>query len=165
LKSGKNTRLFVSAHGQPIPSSSLFFGDDPWVRPIGDRESNVVARYVLRGLASIGEARVLVAPANLDAKRAADVSAYAVRDAPYEIYEHAVRAGRQIFWRNPPSGLVQSFEAGPDPRGGTGKTRYLPHPETPGWSVAIGTLDQFWVDESELVPVGQEELAKYAGSK
>jgi hypothetical protein len=43
-----------------------------------------------------------------------------------------------------------------------GVTRYYRHQQHPEiWTVAIGQLNQFWVDADQLIPVLREEVQAY----
>lgn len=166
LKSGSETPLFRSASGgQPILSDQQLLGDDPWVRALGRTQEGGLGNWFFHNQ---WPDRMLVAPANADAQRAAQVSAYVVKKTPSEVLDEVREAGRPILSRSPPDGEVDSFVAGPEP-GGTrfGETRYYRHPNwpEPRWTAAIGELRQFWVNSRDLEPVEVEDVNRYAAGR
>jgi hypothetical protein len=153
LRHGSETALYRSAGGsfnsQPIMTDKQLLGDDPWVRTLNKRRND----------------RVLVAPANADAQRAAVVSAYLIKSHIDDVLEEVQEGKRPIISRYPQEGDVESFVAGPEPgESRFGETRYYRHPNWPEykWTVAIGELTQFWVDERDLAPVALQDIDKYA---
>jgi hypothetical protein len=141
LKQGSETRLYRLAesgliHGsEPILSASSMLGPNPWVR--------VLAR-------KSGRARVEAV--NADARRSALVSAYRIDKEIDEVLEEVTEGGRPVLSRLERYGSLESFVAGPMP-GDTrfGVTRYYRHQQEPRiWTVAIGQLNEFWVDEDDL---------------
>lgn len=167
LRHGSETPLFRSARGgQPILSDQQLLGDDPWVRPLGRELDGGAYQWFMRGQY---RDRVLVAPANADAQRAAVVSAYVIKSEIDDVYEEVKSAGRPITHRSPPAGDVDSFTAGPEP-GATsrfGETRYYRHPNFPEvrWTAAIGELHEFWVNARDLEPVALQTVRDYANPK
>jgi hypothetical protein len=163
LKHGSETSLFRSASGgQPILSDQQLLGDDPWVRTLGREQEGGVGKWFFHGQ---WRDRVLVAPANADAERAAQVSSYAIKKPPDEVLEEVEAGNRPILSRSPPDGDVVSFVAGPEPGNSRfGETRYYRHINWPDvrWTVAIGELNQFWVNARDLEPVGVDDVNRYA---
>ena len=162
LKNGSATTIYRSARGgQPIQSSKQLLGNDPWVRLLGKELEGGVYQWFVRGQY---RDRVLVVPANADAKRGAVVSAYEIKKTPDEVLEEVKDGNRPIISREPADGDVTSFVAGPEPgESRFGETRYYRHPNWPDirHTVAIGELTQFWVDERDLEPVGLPESEAY----
>lgn len=163
LKQGSETPLFRSASGgQPILSDQQLLGDDPWVRMLGRSREGGLGRWFFHGQ---WRDRELVAPANADAQRAAQVSAYVVKKPPPDVLEEVQEGNRPILSRSPPDGDVESFVAGPEPGDSRfGETRYYRHPNWPDvrWTAAIGELRQFWVNSRDLEPVGEDDITRYA---
>jgi hypothetical protein len=160
LKSGSETALYRSAHGQRIPTAQHLLGMDPWVRPAGRSVGGGAWSWFRRGHYS---SRVLVVPANIDAQRSAEVSAYQINQEIDDVLEEVQQGGRPITDRQPRDGPLNSFVAGPaadDPR--FGETRYYRHQQQPNmYTVAIGQLNQFWVDGDELEPVETQDVQRY----
>lgn len=164
LRSGRNARLWRSAQGgQPIRSAGMFLGPQPWVRVLGRRVGGGVWNWFRYGNY---QQRILVAPANGDALRAALNSVYLIHEEIDDVLEEVRNGGRPILSRSEQHGRLNGFVAGPDsgasPRFGT--TRYQRHPQHPNiWTVAIGELKQFWVDASELTDteVGASAVRRY----
>lgn len=167
LKDGSETPLFRSASGgQPILSDEQLLGNDPWVRPLGTEREGGAWRWFRYGQS---KDRVLVAPANADAQRAAEVSAYVIKKTPDEVLEEVQAGNRPIISRSPPEGEgdVVSFVAGPEPGDSRfGETRYYRHPNWPEvrWTAAIGELHRFWVNAGDLKPVDVDDVDKYAAA-
>lgn len=163
LRHGSETPLFRSARGgQPILSDQQLLGDDPWVRTLGRELEGGAWQWFRRGQ---WRDRVLVTPANADAMRAAQVSAYVVKKPPPDVLKEVQEGNRPILSREPAEGDVVSFVAGPEPGDSRfGETRYYRHPNWPDvrWTAAIGELRQFWVNERDLEPVGLPEAEAYA---
>lgn len=163
LKQGSETPLFRSASGgQPILSDQQLLGDDPWVRLLGRSREGGFGRWFFHGQ---WRDRELVAPANADAQRAAQLSAYVVKKPPPDVLEEVQAGNRPILSRSPPDGDVESFVAGPEPGDSRfGETRYYRHPNWPDvrWTAAIGELRQFWVNARDLEPVGEDDVTRYA---
>lgn len=163
LKQGSETPLFRSASGgQPILSDQQLLGNDPWVRLLGRTQEGGLGSWFFHGQ---WPDRVLVAPANVDAQRAAQVSAYVVKKPPGEVLDEVQAAGRPILSRSPPDGDVDSFVAGPEPGSARfGETRYYRHPNWPDvrWTAAIGELHQFWVNSRDIEAVGEDDVNRYA---
>lgn len=166
LKSGSETPLYRSASGgQPILSDEQLLGDDPWVRMLGREKEGGVGQWFFHGQ---WPDRVLVTPANADAQRAAQVSAYVVKKTPSEVLEEVEAGGRPILSRSPPDGDVDAFVAGPEPGNSRfGETRYYRHPNWPDprWTAAIGELRQFWVNSRDLEQVGVSDVDRYAAGQ
>lgn len=164
LGRGSETPLYRSARGgQPILSDQQLLGDDPWVRTLGTTREGGFGAWFFHGQ---WNDRVLVAPANADAQRAAQVSAYVVKKPPDEVLEEVRAGNRPILDRTPADGEVVSFVAGPEPgESRFGETRYYRHPNWPEvrWTAAIGELHSFWVDARDLEPVAPEDVERYAG--
>ena len=159
LKGGSETHIFRSANGQPILSGQQVFGPDPWVRPVGESVSGGLWKWFRRGHYS---ARVLVEAANADAERSSLVSAYQITQSIEDTLDEAKEGGRPILKRDPEEGHLDSFVAGPGPEGSRfGTTRYYRHPQDPRWTVAIGELRQFWVNEDDLEPVPRPDVKAY----
>ncbi len=160
LRSGSGTPLYRSAHGQRILSAQHLLGPNPWVRPAGRRVGGGAWSWFRRGHYS---ARIMVIPANADAQRSALVSAYQINEKIDDVLNEVRNGGRPILSRQPMSGRLESFVAGPasgDPR--FGETRYYRHQQRPNlWTVAIGQLNRFWVDEDQLEPVGIARVDEY----
>lgn len=163
LSRGSETPLYRSARGgQPIMSDRQLLGDDPWVRTLGRELEGGAWQWFRRGQ---WRDRVLVAPANADALRAAQVATYHIKEEPEDVLKEVQKGNRPILRREPADGDVVSFVAGPEPGDSRfGETSYYRHPNWPNvrWTVAIGELRQFWVDERYLEPVGLEESEAYA---
>jgi hypothetical protein len=162
LKSGSATPLFRSASGaQPILSDQQLLGDDPWVRPVGRRVGGGAWNWFVRGNYAD---RVLVEPANADARRGTVLSVYAVKRPIDEVLDEVREGGRPITQRQPPEGRLESFVAGPDPDNTRfGETRYYRHPEMPGQqTAALGELRQFWVNADDIEPVAAARVGDYA---
>ncbi|HEY4243392.1 MAG TPA: hypothetical protein VGM88_26450 [Kofleriaceae bacterium] len=70
----------------------------------------------------------------------------------------AARAGRAILTRSEsPGGRLEMFAAGPSADGRLGETRYYREPDdADNATVALGELNHFWVDASELSPIDEE---------
>lgn len=166
LKNGSETPLFRSASGgQPILSDQQLLGDNPWVRALGRTQEGGLGNWFFHNQ---WPDRMLVAPANADAQRAAQVSAYVVKKTPSEVLDEVREARRPILSRSPAEGEVESFVAGPEPGGARfGETRYYRHPNwpEPSWTAAIGELRQFWVNSRDLEPVDVEEVNRYAAGR
>jgi hypothetical protein len=165
LKSGRNTPLYRSAGGswisgdQRLIDTNLFLGPNPWVRTLG-------RRYAKWASLLSGSSMVLVAPANGDALRAAQLATYRVgRQDIDEALEEVKNGGREVVSESRgPGGRLEGFVAGPDAAGRFGFTRYFRDREDPeNWTAAVGELKQFWVDASELEPVGFEEVRGSSG--
>jgi len=157
LRSGAETRIYRSAGGrQPILTAQQIFGPDPWVRPAGARKD--VGGWFRT------DVRALVVPANADAQRASLVSGYWVKQRIEDTYDEVRQGGREILERQPAEGPLNSFVAGPEPGAQSrfGQTRYY-RPADPDiiWTIAIGELRDFWVKADDLVPVPEEEVARY----
>ena len=157
LRSGADTPIYRSAGGgQKILTAQQIFGPDPWVRATGTRKD-------VGGWFST-DIRVLAVPANADAQRASLVSGYWVKQRIEDTYDEVRAGGREILDRQPAEGPLNSFVAGPEPGSGSrfGQTRYY-RPADPDmvWTIAIGELREFWVKASDLVPVPEEEVARY----
>lgn len=166
LKSGSETPLFRSASGgQPILSDQQLLGNEPWVRMLGREKEGGFGQWFFHGQ---WPDRVLVTPANADAQRAAQISAYVVKKTPSEVLEEVEAGGRPILSRSPPDGDVDAFVAGPEPGNSRfGETRYYRHPNWPDvrWTAAIGELRQFWVNSRDLEPVGVGDVERYAAGQ
>jgi hypothetical protein len=169
LKSGRNTTLYRSAGGgQELVDTELFLGPNPWVRTLG--------RVRIGGGGFWVSAKVLVAPANGDALRGAQLATYRVgRQDVEETFEEVKEGGREIISvtreESTPGlrrtgvsfGRLVGFVAGPDPGGRFGLTRYLRDPANPdNWTIAVGELKQFWVDADQLEPVEVPRVLSYA---
>jgi hypothetical protein len=158
LKSGPNTTLYRSAGDslfrgeQVLVDSQRFMGPDPWVRALGR--------------VWFWNRRVLVAPANGDALRAAQLATYWVgRQDIDEALEEVKDGNRPILSESRVDGRLEGFVAGPDPDGRFGQTRYTRDPKNPrNWTIAVGELKQFWVDVDELEPVGADKVKAYAAT-
>jgi hypothetical protein len=156
LKSGPNTTLYRSAGesafrgDQVLVDSQRFMGPDPWVRTLG--------RYWF------WNQRVLVAPANGDALRAAQLATYWVgRQDIEETLEEVKDGNRPILSESRIDDRLEGFVAGPDPEGRFGRTRYVRDPKNPrNWTIAVGELKQFWVDVDELEQVHAVQALNYA---
>jgi hypothetical protein len=163
LGRGSETPLYRSARGgQPIMSDRQLLGNDPWVRTLGRELEGGAWQWFRRGQ---WRDRVLVAPANADALRAAQVATYHIKEEPDDVLKEVQKGNRPILRREPADGDVVSFVAGPEPgESRFGETSYYRHPNWPEvrWTVAIGELRQFWVDERYLEPVGLEESEAFA---
>ncbi len=164
LRQGSETSLYRSARGgQPILSDQQLLGNDPWVRSLGREQSGGIGGWFWHGQY---RDRMLVAPANADAQRAAIVSTYVVKKTPDEVLDEVREGNRPILSRSPPEGEgdVVSFVAGPEPGNSRfGETRYYRHPNWPDvrWTAAIGELHQFWVDSRDLEPVALQDVNAY----
>ncbi len=159
LKGGSETHIFRSANGQPILNGKQVFGPDPWVRPVGESVSGGLWKWFRRGHYS---ARLLVEAANADAERSSLVSAYEITQSIDDTLDEAKKGGRSILKRDPEEGHVESFIAGPGPEGSRfGTTHYYRSSENPQWTVAIGELRQFWVNEDDLEPVPRADVSAY----
>jgi hypothetical protein len=141
LKKGSETRLYRLAAGgwmhgsEPILSASSQLGPNPWVRVLERRS---------------GRARVEAV--NADARRAALVSAYQIDKSIDDVLKEVTKGGRPVTSKLERYGSLESFVAGPMP-GDTrfGVTRYYRHQQEPQiWTVAIGQLNEFWVDNDDL---------------
>lgn len=163
LRSGNQTNIFRSAHGrQNIRSSRQLFGSDPWVRPLGRRFEGGVWSWFRRGHYSD---RVLVEPANGDARQGVSPAVYQIYQTIEATRDEVRTAGRQILDEQESNAQLQSFVGGPS-RGQErrfGMIRYYRHPSNPSWTVAIGELNQFWVDASDLEPVSRSAVERYIG--
>ncbi len=163
LRRGSETDLYRSARGrQKILSAQQLLGDDPWVRTLGEESEGGVWQSTAHNQY---RDRVLVTPANTDAQRSAVVSAYQIYETPDEVLEEVKSGHRPIISRSPADGEVVSFVAGPEPGNSRfGETRYYRHPNWPDVrrTVAIGELQQFWVDAQDLEPVELQESEDYA---
>jgi hypothetical protein len=146
LKKGSETRVYRLAdkgwlHGsEPILSASSMLGPDPWVRILDHKA---------------GRARVEAV--NADARRSALISAYQIDKEIDDVLKEVTKGGRSVTSRQERYGSLESFVAGPMP-GDTrfGVTRYYRHQQEPKiWTVAIGQLNEFWVDEDDLVLVDE----------
>jgi hypothetical protein len=141
LKQGSETRLYRLAktgwmHGdEPILSASSQLGPNPWVRVLERKH---------------GRARVEAV--NADARRSALVSAYQIDKPIDDVLKEVTAGGRPITDRQDSHGDLESFVAGPMPGDSRfGVTRYYRHQQEPRiWSVAIGQLNEFWVDEDNI---------------
>jgi hypothetical protein len=123
-------------HGsEPILSASSQLGPNPWVRVLARRS---------------GRARVDAV--NADARRAALVSAYQIDSPIDDVLTEVTNGGRPVTSRLERYGSLESFVAGPMPGDSRfGVTRYYRHQQEPRiWTVAIGQLNEFWVDEDDL---------------
>ncbi len=163
LKQGSETPVYRSARGhQPILSSKQLFGSDPWVRPTGKKFETSWWQSFQHGQS---DDRLLVVPANGDAERSAQVSAYWVHEPIEDVFDEVKEGGRSITDRQPADGgPLNSFVAGPEPNGDSrfGETRYFRHPDPDvRWTEAIGELRQFWVNASDLEPVSQSQVSTY----
>ncbi len=141
LKHGSETRVYRLAesgwvHGsEPILSASSILGPDPWVRVLAHKA---------------GRARVEAV--NADARRSALVSAYQIDKEIDDVLKEVTGGGRPVTSKQERYGSLESFVAGPKP-GDTrfGVTRYYRHQQQPHiWTVAIGQLNEFWVDDDDL---------------
>jgi hypothetical protein len=174
LKSGSSASLFRSASGgQELADTRLFLGPNPWVRLVGQERSGGVWRWFRYGQ---WRDRVLVAPANGDALRAAQLATYRVGKQDIdETLEEVKEGGREILsytreWSTPELqrhgvslGALQGFVAGPDPAGRFGMTRYARDPADPeDRTIAVGELKQFWVNARDLEPVEVLQVLNYA---
>lgn len=163
LRNGSETPLYRSASGgQPILSDQQLLGDNPWVRTLGRSQEGGLGNWFFHGQ---WPDRMLVAPANADAQRAAQVSAYVIKKPPPDVLDEVREARRPILSRSPSEGEVESFVAGPEPGNSRfGETRYYRHPNwpEPRWTAAIGELRQFWVNSRDLEPVDVEDVNRYA---
>jgi hypothetical protein len=160
LKNGAETPVYRSAGGgQPIKTAQQVFGTDPWVRTVGRRED-------VGGWFST-DMRALVVPANADAQRSALVAGYWVKQPIEDTYDEVRDGGRPILDRQPASGPINSFVAGPEPgdRSRFGSTRYYRHTDPNiRWTVALGELREFWVKVENLEAVPATEVSTYAGA-
>jgi hypothetical protein len=162
LRSGSETPLFRSASGgQPILSDQQLLGDDPWVHPVGVSREGGAWRWFRYGQ---WRDRVLVEPANADAKRGSVVTNYLIKKSIGDVLEEVEEGHRPILYREPAEGELQSFVAGPEPGVSRfGETRYYRHQEMPNdWTVGIGELRQFWVNSRDLEPVTSSDVSTYA---
>jgi hypothetical protein len=163
LRAGASTPLYRSARGaQPILSDQVYLGPNPWVRTLGRRIEGGAWSWFRYGH---GADRVLVAPANGDALRAAQVAAYRVHKSIEDTLGEVKEGGRPILSESRPNDRLEGFVAGADtetpPRFGV--TRYFREPNDPNnWTAAVGELRQFWVNADELEPVGGEQVKAYA---
>lgn len=161
LRSGSATNIFRSAHGgQSIRSSRQMFGPNPWVRLLGQRMRGGILSAIMQGHYSD---RVLVAPANADASLSAQISVYQIYQSIEDTLSEVEQGGRAIISRQPPTGRLQSFVAGPDsgPNARFGSTRYYRHPQQLNdRTVAMGELRRFWVDASDLEPVSASAVSQ-----
>jgi len=142
-----------------LVDANLFLGPDPWVRVL-DRRFVQVSSFLRV------TSKVLVAPANGDALGAAQLATYRVgRQDIDETLEEVKEGGREIVSESRgPGGRLEGFVAGPDAEGRFGFTRYFRDREDPeDRTVAVGELKQFWVDASELQPLGFEQVRGYSG--
>jgi Domain of unknown function (DUF4157) len=163
LKSGKNTALYRSGNSQKILSSEKFLGDNPWVRTLGKTNEGGLWKWFRRGHY---QDRLLVAPANAETLHASMNAAYRVFKKLEDVKTEVKDGGREIEHENFQNGELESFTALPDketpPR--FGRTVYLrdPNPDQKySWTAAIGELKSFYVDASELEPVGVGDVQKY----
>lgn len=163
LRRGSETPLYRSARGgQPILSDRQLLGDDPWVRTLGPELEGGAWQWMRHAQ---WRNLVLVAPANADAWRAAQLASYMIKETPDDVLEEVQKGHRPILRREPAEGDVMSFVAGPEPgESRFGETSYYRHPNWPDfrWTVAIGELRQFWVQARDLEPVGLAESQAYA---
>jgi len=155
IRNPATTLVYRYARGSSIGSSSSLFGPNPWVRRVGGAEWSF---WQTRG------ARALVVPANADAQRSALVSAYQINKPIQDVLKE-VRENNRPVTDIAPAGAegvdIRGFVAGPRPPD-LGVTRYYRHPQYPDiWTVAIGQLDQFWIDPDDLEPVPQSEVQNY----
>ena len=165
LRPGNQTNIFRSVHGsQSIRSSRQLFGPDPWVRPLGRRFEGGAWSWFTEGHYSD---RVLVEPANGDAKQGISPASYQIYQTIEETKNEVRAGGRQILDEQISHGQLQSFVGGPS-RGQDrrfGMVRYYRHPSNTSWTVAIGELNQFWVDASDLDPVERSAVDLYIGGR
>jgi hypothetical protein len=154
LRRGSATRLYrLHASGwihgsEPILSAPSILGPDPWVR-VRERRGG----------------RALCDAANADARRSALVSAYGIHKPIEDVMTEVREGGRAILGRWPDTGRLEGFVAGPSPDGRLGETRYYrdPNPDTRNmWTVAIGQLNWFWVDEDDLASLDDATVEAYA---
>jgi hypothetical protein len=159
LRSGRDTKFFRAANGQQIQNSAEHLGTDPWVRAAGKEVPGGVWEFIWRHRG----ARVLVAPANGDALRAAMYSEYLIRKNLEDTLKEVRGSGRTIRAEvRSESGRLVMFEAGPDAEARFGVTRYEPWPDNPEHTTrAIGELKLFWVAADDLEPLGGETVSSY----
>lgn len=160
LKAGAQTPVYRTARGGLIRSAAHLFGTSPRVRVIDRAEGGAIGWFFQRRPYSD---RVKVVPANADAERSTLVSAYQISDDIESVLEEVQEGGREIIKRHPESGRLESFVAGPMPGSDRfGMTRYYRHQQQPNiWTVAIGQLNQFWVDADQIEPVDHEVIENY----
>lgn len=161
LTPGSQTNIFRSAHGsQNIRSSQQLFGPDPWVRPLGARMEGGFLAWFTQGHASD---RLLVEPANGDARRGISPASYQIYENIDDVRDEVREGGRAILDEQRVNGNLQSFVGGPSVGDDNrfGMVRYYIHPSNPSWSVAIGELNQFWVDASDMELVRAEQITSY----
>jgi hypothetical protein len=146
LKNGSATPLyrstgsgFFSFHSAiRIMSAPIVLGPDPWVRPVGPHQYG----------------KTLVVAANADAERASLVSSYLIYNDIESVLKEVQDGGRKILDQTKDGDYLASFVAGPDPDGARfGETRYYRQPGEPRFTVGIGELKQFWVDDGDLEPL------------
>ncbi len=161
LKDRADTPIYRSAGGgQQILTAQQVFGPDPWVRTTGEQRD-------VGGWFST-DIRKLVVPANADAQRAALVSGYWVKQPIEDTLDEVKAGGRPVLDRQPATGPVNSFVAGPEPAGRDrfGQTRYYRHPDPDiRWTVALGELHEFWVKAGDLESIPVADVQAYAGSR
>jgi hypothetical protein len=145
-------RVYRYSWGIPVRTSHLFLGAGAWVRPTGRSYQSML------GFTD----RLQVEPANAEAQEAALNAWYLVKDGLEAVLKEVIAAGRPVLSREPATGRLIGFAAGPFPPE-LGATRYIRHPQNPDYrSIAIGELRQFWIDRSDLEPVPEKEVTSYA---
>ncbi|MEL7372105.1 MAG: hypothetical protein AAFN74_24480, partial [Myxococcota bacterium] len=160
LRSGAQTPIYRKARGQTVVSATHVLGTSPWVRPI-DRASGSIIGSLL-GTRPYND-RVKVVPANADTERSALVSSYMFSDDIESVMEDVEEAGRPIRARSRKDGRLESFVAGALPNSRQfDETRYYRHQQHPNlWTVAVGELNEFWVDADQLEPVDRRAVDRY----
>jgi hypothetical protein len=158
-RAGKVFRMNPGAHifrseqgAQIIKNSAEQMGPAPIVREISRRSSGAL-KYLKSGYYGT---RVLVAPVNADAYRAAAFAQYTVYKNIEDVWQEVRKAGRSVNPDKLPGVFdeqLKSFVAGPG-KGETtefGQTTYTIDPTDPGHqTLATGELGSFWVSEADL---------------
>jgi hypothetical protein len=166
-RAGKIFRLNASANiyrseqgQQIIRNSAEHIGPSPWVREISRRSSNAL-QYLWTGYRGM---RVLVAPVNADAHRAAAFAQYVIYKPIDDVWEEVKKAGRAVNPASLPGEPLNSFSAAPGKGEVTefGFTSYIRDPYNPGqWTIATGELKSFWVNAEDLTPMDEKEIDKF----
>ena len=166
LRYGPETRVYRSQGGlfneQPLISAQRGFGPDPWVLVVDPRATDGHAGQAKEPL---GGGRVRVTPANADAGRNR-VTTYEINRWIVDVEKEVKEYGRPILSRNEVNGVLESFVAGPQPGNPRfGNTRYHRHDdETSRRTIAVGELNEYWVDAADLEPVPDSQIQAYTNN-